>query len=354
MWNPLNRGTLVLRVPFGKTLVLALLVLAVAAGGLEIAARVLAAQTLQIVPGIASPHRQFEITLARLEDYARRGPVDCIFVGSSTVYRGVDPDAFSAAYAAETGQPLRCFNFGVLDLTASTAGKLARILVQEYHPALLIYGTTPHDYSAAAGAASTSALEQIPWFAYRSGEWNPLGWLIDSSVALRYYLVNRDWMKASFARYVRHTHRYEAATRANGFTPRTGTRLTPGNQVTTRKAKRLALLYSRFRLEPERLRGLEQVVQLNSPGTRVLIVEMPTHPRIVEYYPNGTRDLDSFVSRVQDIADANAVPFRHDSSANLPATGWFDLGHLNAQGALAYSQWLGHTLGRAAAEQSLR
>jgi hypothetical protein len=344
-----------LQVPFGKTLILTLLVLLVTANGLEIAARAYAAQNPQIVPGIASPHRQFEISLARLKNYARPGPVDCIFLGSSAVYRGINPDALSAAYASETGKPLRCFNFGVEGLTASTAGKLARILVRDYHPALLIYGTTPHDYSAAAGVASANALERVPWFAYRSGEWNPTGWLVNNSVALRYYLVNRDWMKASFPAFVRRTHRNEAATLPNGFNPRSGTKLAPDNLVTTKNAGRLARLYRHFAIEPQHLRGLEQLVRLNSPGTRVLIVEMPTHPDMVRYYPNGMRDHDTFVARVQALAIANTVSFRHDLPTDLiPATGWFDLGHLNAEGALAYSQWLGHALGRAAMEQSLR
>jgi hypothetical protein len=348
------RKTLRLKIPFGKTILLAALFLLIAVGALEGAARVIAAQNSTIVPSVGSPHRQFEISLARLDAFARSGRVDCIFLGSSVVYRGINPDAFGEAYAAVTGQPLRCFNLGIQALTASTAGKLARIVVQDYRPALLIYGTTAHDLSAAADAGAVSALEQTPWFAYRSGQFNVEGWLAEHSYALRYYLVQRDWMKQSYAEYVSDTRADEAAILPNGFNPRRGTNLTSGKPLTPHQRRRLARLYGQFAIGSAHLQGLEQLLGLNSPETRVLLVEMPIHPQLFDFFPNGKRDYDAFVTTVERAAAAHQVPVWRALPADaLPDAIWYDMGHMNAQGAEFYSRWLGRGLGEAVVNRKI-
>jgi hypothetical protein len=342
------RDTLRLKIPFGETLLLAALFLLVAVGASEGVARVIAAQNSTLVPSVGSPHRQFEISLARLEAFARAGRVDCIFLGSSVVYRGINPDAFGEAYAAVTGQPLRCFNLGIQALTASTAAKLARIVVEDYHPGLLIYGITAHDLSAAAGAGVLQALEEMPWFAYRTGQFNFEGWLVEHSYALRDYLVQRDWMRPSYAAYVSGTRADEAAILGNGFNPRHGTNLTPGKPLTPHQRRRLARLYGQFAIGSAHLQGLEQLLRLDSPATRVLIVEMPIHPQLLDFFPNGKRDYDAFVTTVERAAAAHHVPLWRALSADaLPDTIWYDMGHMNAEGAEFYSRWLGRGLGEA-------
>jgi hypothetical protein len=67
-------------------------------------------------------------------------------LGSSLVGSGLDPETFSTRYEAVTGEPMECFNFGLGSLMASAAGPIAQILVDPYHPKLLIYGTNPRDY----------------------------------------------------------------------------------------------------------------------------------------------------------------------------------------------------------------
>ena len=134
-----------------RTPVLALAMLVVFALSCELAARIPLVRSRLHPPGVGSPSRPFELQLARLDAFvASQGGVDCIFVGSSLALLGFDPDAFSAAYRRRTGRRIRCFDFGVPALTASSVGAIARILAEDYHPWLLIYGIGARDLSAAA------------------------------------------------------------------------------------------------------------------------------------------------------------------------------------------------------------
>jgi hypothetical protein len=120
-------------------------------------------------PRIGSQHRQFEIQLARLDKLVREGePIDCIFLGNSMIWLGVDPLVTNQVFESRTGQSIHCFNFGVSALPASSAGQIATMLVEKYHPSLLIYGTFARDYAVPADAEDAYVVSDTPWLKY----WN--------------------------------------------------------------------------------------------------------------------------------------------------------------------------------------
>ncbi len=124
-------------------------------------------------PRIGSRHRQFEIQVARLEKLVREGePIDCIFLGNSMVWLGVDPLVVNQSFKDKTGQEIHCFNFGVSALPASSAGQIAPMLVKKFYPKVLIYGTIARDYAFPSDAEDAYVVSDTTWLRYPNGESN--------------------------------------------------------------------------------------------------------------------------------------------------------------------------------------
>src|SRR4051794_37844514 len=103
----------------------AVIILIVVLGGSEVLARSAPIQSILVAPSVGSEQYQLGPKLLLLDRLIQRdGPVDCIFIGSSMVLRGIDPEIVSAAYRDETGRSIKCFNFGLFSLDAAAAGKL--------------------------------------------------------------------------------------------------------------------------------------------------------------------------------------------------------------------------------------
>ena len=97
---------------------------------------------------MGSRHYQLGHKLALLDAAVKRnGPIDCIMLGSSMVDVGFNPESFQHAYRQATGREIHCFNFGIDASSAASAAALARILIEDYHPRFIIFGTDPRDYA---------------------------------------------------------------------------------------------------------------------------------------------------------------------------------------------------------------
>src|SRR5262245_35189860 len=123
--------------PVDGTLARAVLILVALLGALELLARTHLAQGHLLAPSFGTPVRHLDLQLARLARFAASGPLDCVAIGSSTAYLGVDPAALAEGYAREAGTGLRCFLLGVVGITVADAGALARILTEDFRPRLL-------------------------------------------------------------------------------------------------------------------------------------------------------------------------------------------------------------------------
>jgi hypothetical protein len=67
---------------------------------------------------------------------------------------------------------LSCFNFGVDALTPVSAAYLAQILVDTYHPKLLIFGTDARDFAIDRQSEETTVIADMAWVQYRLGKFN--------------------------------------------------------------------------------------------------------------------------------------------------------------------------------------
>jgi hypothetical protein len=343
---PFNR-TLQLSLPFGQTLALAALVLLVIAGAAEFVFRLPAVESRLPAPSIGSDHDQLEVQVYRLHQFAAAGPVDCIFLGSSMVLRGINPAVFTDSYAAKTGESLRCFTFGLSGLTASAAGLLADYLVHTYHPRLLIYGVSPRDFNKAVVMQGFSGdqIANLDWMRYQRGAFNLTGWFFDHSRAFQYTYFYRDWLLPGFAARLESRRRAESEISPDGYAPSTRVLTWP---ISTAEKNHVVRLYRDYEPLPEELAGLQQIVGLHQSGqTRLVIVEVPFYLDIVTQLL-GVDTYERFNRRVESYTIPAGVLYWPTTLLDLiPDEGWNNLNHLNTTGAEIFSRWLGEQIGAA-------
>jgi len=333
--------TLKLHRPFGWTILLSIAFLPLLTGSFEGAARTLIPQQVFPPPSVGSESPEFDIKVDRMDRLmASQGSVPCILLGSSMVNGGIDPVALAGAYAGVTGEAITCFNFGLSSLVGEVAGPITRLIVKKYHPAILILGVSARDFSDKFGEYARP-LVNVPWVRYVNGEFNRLGWLVDHSEGFRYYLGMQNWRSEEnrpvIAKYMEEIDQF-------GFQPLPNkhNELVQLNEV----------LLTEYALNPPDVEGFRLALAQASPDTRIILLEMPVHPQFFPYYMEGEEEAyqEKFRGPIAEMAAAAGVSFwttQESLAAQLPADGWNDRRHLNADGAVAFSQWLGQSLGQA-------
>ena len=296
-------------------------------------------------PRMGGRHGQFEFQLHRLDRaLANKGRIDCIFLGSSMVLLGLNPSTFQNAYAIPTGQSLQCFNFGVDAMPAAAAGEIAQILIHDYHPRLLIYGTDARDYAVPPTMKDTTAIRDIPWVRYRMGKFSIEGALFEYSYAYRYKTSLRHLLRFNRGVLLRKEKNI------SGFDPDPETRFDirqhPLVYENAYHVKYYYEMLSNYRMFRQNLEGLDSILRQNTANTRIVLVEMPVPSTYMHFFKNGRRDHQRFVEQVSARAEHYKVPFVQTSQLGLiPDDGWVDYSHLNTKGAQIFSNWLASKIG---------
>jgi hypothetical protein len=322
---------------------------------LELAARTPWAQKAIPYRSFGIFHYQFEIKWFRLQQFVEQnGGVDVIVLGSSLVNTGVDPEVMAQAYYEQTGSRLRIFNFGVEGLTIDPNSVVAKILVDKYHPALLLYVTEMRDFIAGLGLEYQARFLSDPWMKYQQGKINLLGWLLDHSMALQTYLPYRNWMRADFPETI-HLYRYRSLnTSTSGYEAenQVGENIdippTPSSPEEVSNFKE----YSNYKIAPSRLENLESILSLDKiGGTKVLVVEMPVHPTFYVYV-GGEAVHKQFQQTISSaVLNAGGYFIPAESCSDIPLAGRANRWHLNKLGAPFFSTCLAKELVNLAAEQ---
>jgi hypothetical protein len=348
-----RESTLHLQRPLGKTLALTLLMLLLLGGAAELTARSEPFQRLLREPGMGSRHYQLGRKLARLDAIIKNsGPIDCLILGSSMVDVGFDPHAFREGYKEATGQDIHCFNFGIDASTAVSAAAIAQILVEDYRPRILIYGTDARDYAVASEDNDPAVILESNWVRYRLGHFSLDGWLLDHSYFYRYrhYLFRLSRLYLEETLRSQTTLNYEIT--ADGHTPLT-TVSTYINDPPDPKDDSFEVTYtfsifSSFEMLEENLDALERIMAHNNQETQVIITEMPVADGLYYFFGNGKDDHQRFLTQVGQLAQAHQVPFWQTTALDLiPDDGWVDYSHVNTTGAAIFSNWLGQQVGEA-------
>jgi hypothetical protein len=353
----LRSDTLRVKGLFGRTFWLTLLLLLLVGGIGESIARLEIFQLYLTPPRLVSRHFQLGYKLVLLDAAQKNGSIDCIAVGSSIIDVGFDPAAFHQGYREITGQDIKCFNFGIDAASSISTAALAKILIEDYHPRILIFGTDARDYAVRREDRDTAVVLDTPWVKYRMGEFSPEGWLLDHSYLYRYrkQLSRLARLELDGALWS-HTKGYEL--RSDGYNPirRVSTYINNRPNPTDDSFEFLYYnrIYSSYEMLDENLIALEQIMSYQRIRTNVIVVEMPVSDGLYYFFGNGAKDYNRFVAEVEKAAGRHQILFwRTEPLDFIPDNGWMDYSHLNTTGAEIFSIWLGEEVGIAEVQGSL-
>jgi hypothetical protein len=325
-----------IKLPMGQTFVLAILILMTVWGVSEAAVRIFLIGTGSPAPHIGSLNAELDIKLSMLDALEeQKGQIDCIFLGSSQLDTGVDPEVFSRQFEENVGFEPVCFNFSLATLTASPAGVFAEILIRRYQPVLLIYGTSARDYSTNFGEWSRDLL-QDPWVRYSLGEFDIRGWLIENSYAFRIPVFLKQQLSPDYRTFLQ-----ELSANLTEF----GAAQVYSTNLSITKEN----FIPEYVRSSQDMEGLETLLALNGDATQVIVIEVPVHDTFLPHYLEADEEkyTTEFLIPISELVQLRGVPFwaSGDQMQELiPDEGWNDTRHLNVQGAKIFSAWLADRL----------
>lgn len=298
-------------------------------------------QNYPIVPYLGTSHRQLEIQVARIKIFSEtEGKIDCLFIGSSMVWLGVNPEVFSESFQKTTGQALNCFNFGIATMPAGAAGVMTEILVEEYNPTMLVFGTSARDYAIPLEAEDSSVILETPWVQYQSGNFTPNGWLYSHSY---FYSNVRNLKRLLTLDQTVFTDIGISNYDRTGFLPKSDVARAENKMAAVEDAQRWL---KNYQVLSENVGGLVKIAEYSKQGKSVIFFETPVLSDYYNYFANGEHDYDKFVAVVSQVSSAYDIPFiRTNDLSVLPSDGWWNENHLNIRGANALSWWLGEQIG---------
>ncbi len=293
-------------------------------------------------------HNQFEIKWFKLQNYVQEnGGVDLILLGNSMVNTGIDPDVLSSEYEKLTGVKLRIFNFGVEGLTVAPNSVVAKILVEKYHPAALLFVTEMRDYVAANGLEVENQLMADEWFAEQTGSSPTLrGWLKFNSKAAEHLLPFRNWSRADFPdTFLSFLRRYGDTTSA-GYEPdrNVGKDIDKHPDPNDPAEAANFAMFKDYTISPERLQDLHHILDMGISTQPVIVTEMPLYPTYFDYF-GGEEVHQQYLSSLASYVSENGGVFLPPIDWQLiPLEDRVDHHHLNLNGAPLYSTLLAQQL----------
>lgn len=337
--------TLVIDRPSGLVFLRAALIIVAAWGAAEVLVRAAVFSGLIPPPGIGSVNAELDSKLLLLEKYTREyGPVDCFFLGSSQFDEAVNPAVFDEVFLAESGRRLQCFNFSLGTMTASPAGRMARLLAERYHPRLLFIGISARDFSDDFGELTRPLLDD-PWVRYALGEFSVGGWLTEHSFAYRQMLTIRASLNPDYMIF---------HDRLSYQLTETGFLSLEGSELSNPKKN----FIPNFSMTGEDLAGLDEAASLNSDSLQVVFVEVPVHHSFIPYYIHADPDAYErlFAEPISAYFAELNLPFWRTQEIMkdlVPDEGWTDVKHFNRTGAEIYSTWLARQTAQALRQQAV-
>jgi len=345
-------STLQLTMPLGKILGPTTVVLIVLLCIAEWTTRLESFQASLTPPKMGSRHYQLGQKLSLLDaEVMRNGPIDCIMVGSSMVDVGFDPASFQTGYHEIAGRDIRCFNFGIDASSASSAAALAKILVEDYHPRILMFGTDARDYAVPPEDRDPAAILNTPWVRYRLGIFSLDGWLTEHSSLYRYRQHLSRLFHFNFEDTLWSETKLNFEMLPNGHTLIDTVAVyindPPNPEDDSFEVVYYSNIYRPYRLLGGNLDALERIIDFNGSETQVIVVEMPVSDGLYYFFGNGEKDYEQYIVSVSQLADLHQVSFwRTEPLDSIPDDGWSDYSHLNVKGSGIFSTWLGEQVGR--------
>lgn len=312
---------------------------------IEIGARIFFANNPGYGRALGFSYIMIEIKWFQLQEFvAENQGVDMIILGSSYANAGIDPAVIEKIIFERTGTNLRIYNFGLNGLTMSAILDMGRVLVDEYHPRMVLLVSELRDFDTENEIARISDIQNTPWMAFRSGHFNIMGFLINHSVALQLFMPYRNWMTPTFSsQFSEFNYRadlllpngYTVVNATNGISERTLNPLRPDE-------KYLLSMFQRQIIDTYRVQELSDFLHdMESANVHVILAEWPFSENIFESQ-GGQVSFALYQNTLGNLTIAtnsnvlNSFPVEEDSVNSR-----FDRYHFNSTGAETYSQYLG-------------
>lgn len=286
-------------------------------------------------PSVQADNFLFDAKIYQLENQTRRdGKLDCLFLGSSVANSDIDPAVVEQAYLEQTGETIHCFNLGLPAMTIETASALAEAAVKRFHPRVIVYAILPRDVDDAI--ANVEYIGKTDWIKYNRGIPSLGGWLVNNSYTYRYFQTWRYWQALP------NRAKMEAETSplaAKGYQPAQGIR-EPYIENLTMTPERLSEAWN----DPRHAQAVQYFLSLQQKGVKIVFLEGPSYHEVDASDAETWRVYNAeYLPTLIQILDENQIPFwrTQEIAIAIPKAQWFDWLHLNADGAAAFSQWLG-------------
>jgi len=283
--------------------------------------------------------------LSRLDLFSREyGKPNCLFLGSSMVYNGINPQIIETRLNVQSPNHFQCYTLGLGSLSAPTAVIMVELLIQLYHPQILIYGTSLRDYHSYWYEDKQLAIAHNPWVRFHQHQFSLMGGVIEYSYFYR-QLMNLPYIiKADFQILGK-----PAEKNIRGYIPSDTQRIDVRQSVSEEfeiDAYTIRAYQSLGQLSPTALESIPHILALSTAQTQVILLEMPIHPTYLDYVANGTRLYEEWIGYIATQSALYDAPFIQAPTAVLLAapTYWNDRSHLNIEGSTVFSTWLGDEL----------
>lgn len=300
-------------------------------------------------------HAQLETQLKMLNQFVQsNGAPDCFLFGNSQAFREINTDAFEQAYEQASGEDVLCYNFSVTGSQIATTAAFNKVLVEKYHPRLVVIGTSFLDYTEGRDQQNDERFKESEWLKYHAGENSISGWLMEVSYAWRAltYLSYAAPYGMDFEPVTHEAAQWdtEIALKGNAVSKKFINPLAPEEDGFVKK---MQAEFGSFGLSENNFSALEDVIRYDQgQGAQVLLVEMMYHPALLDLKDaRGNPRVDRAQilgliqrvnTRLDQMAQTYASTYIHfDASLPIPENGWYDLYHLNNNGAKVFSAWLG-------------
>ena len=329
--------SLKIKLPIGQVLLQSIIWLSLFCIAVELFARTSAGRNFFQYESYGSSHPHFDPQVIRIKARkAQDGHIDCIFLGDSQIFYGVDPSVVEQAYFDQTGKFIKCQNFGLGGLKPVTADALTRLLIKNFHPSIIIYGTDLFDYTASLSGSDASIMSS-PWVKYQLGTFSIDGWLIENWNSYRYYL--------GADRYLLNGDENEVHIESNGHSLKFSekTNLSQQEQIDYFDS-----ILDKPEITEEQLNGLHNTLSLNADEVKIIVIETPVNPMFftLKQFSYNRKVHPDFKNILEnETAQAGTELWLTQDTVQIPEDGWYDLVHLNQKGTLFFSRLLGEYLG---------
>ena len=286
-------------------------------------------------PSVNADSFLFDAKIYSLEQQVRRnGGLDCLFLGSSVANVDINPEVVEQVYLEQTGETIHCFNLGLPAMTIENATAIADAAIARFQPKVIFYTILSRDIDHVT--ASVNFIEQSNWLKFNRGKDSLNGWLVNHSYAWRYFLTWRYWLVTP------NRAKMDSETiflTPKGFQPAQGINDPyPENQTMT--PERLMQIWD----DPGHAQVVNDFLALQQKGVTLVFIEGPVYrdPN-ANTWPAYEAD---YIPPLQSLLETGGVPFwRTDAIAvQIQKPNWYDWLHLNSQGAVTFSQWLGEVM----------